>query len=146
MTKLIYFGKVGEDANLTLTNYKAFRGDLKDFIGKEVRLTIEPKSKRSNEQNRYFHGVVVPIVKAHLVDLGWKDAKSDEWVKNYIKFNCFVKEVVNEDTGETIKTLGETSTLTKPEFSDFIADVQHWAASELNLNIPDPGQVMEMEF
>ncbi|MDB5288573.1 MAG: hypothetical protein JWR05_3522 [Mucilaginibacter sp.] len=146
MSKLVYFGTVDGEGALTLTNYKAFRVDLNDFKGKEVRITVERKSKRSNPQNSYFHGVIIPIVKAHLIDLGWKDAKSTEWVKNYIKYNCLIIETENEDTGEVVKTLGETSSLTKPEFMEFVADVQQWAIEKLGLQIPDPGQALEMEF
>lgn len=144
--KLQYFGNIDVAGKLSLTNNKAFLSDLKDLAGKEVRITIEHKSKRSDPQNRFFHGVIVPIVKAHLLDLGWKEAKSNEWVKNYIKYNCLIIENSNDDTGETIKTLGETSALTTSEFKDFIADVQQWCAETLGLLIPDPGQSMTMEF
>jgi len=144
--KLVYFGRIDEEGKLKLTNNKGFLADLRGFVGKAIRITIESQSKRSNPQNRYFHGVVIPIVKMHLIDLGWKEARSNEWVKNYIKYNCLIVESTNEESGEVIKTLGETSALSKSEFCDFIADVQHWAAETLGLIIPDPGQVMEMEF
>lgn len=144
--KYLYFASVSENCLLKIADTKGFNNTLKEFIGKAIRITIEPKAKRSNKQNNYFHGVVVPIVKAHLIDLGWNEAKSSEWVKNYIKYNCLIKESVNELTGECIKTLGETSTLTTAEFMDFIADIQEWAATKLDLQIPNPGEVIEMEF
>lgn len=146
MNKLTYFGTITETGGLNITNKKGFLADLLQYAGKAIRITIESKSKRSNQQNRYFHGVVIPIVKVHLLDLGWKEAKSNEWVKNYIKYNCLIKEVVNEETGETIKTLGETSMLTTAEFMDFIADIQEWSATKLDLQIPSPGEVLEMHF
>lgn len=144
--KLSYFGDVDEGGKLKIHNNTSFVLDLMEFAGKKIRLTIERAAKRSNPQNSYFHGVVIPIVKAHLLDLGWKEAKSSEWVKNYIKFNCLIKEVTNVETGETIKSLGETSGLSKSEFADFIADVQRWAAQELDLIIPDPGQVLDLNL
>lgn len=142
--KIEYFGQV--DNNGRFSNLTALLSDLSGLLGKHVKITIEPKSKRSNPQNSYFHGVVIPIVKAHLLDLGWKEAKSNEWVKNYIKYNCLVIENHNEDTGETIKTLGETSGLTKGEFMDFIADVQRWAAESLGLYIPDPNEQVVINY
>lgn len=146
MIKLVYFGRIDETGKLCVTNNRGLLSDLKDFIGKHVRITIENKSKRSDPQNRYFHGVVIPIVKAHLLDLGWKEARSNEWVKDYIKYNCLIKEVSNEDSGEVIKTLGATSGLTTSEFCDFIADIQQWSAEKLGLIIPDPGEVLEMDL
>ena len=144
MVKLQYFGQV--DNNGRFSNLSAFLSDLSGLVGKHIRITIEPKGKRSNNQNSYFHGVVVPIVKAHLLDLGWKEAKSNEWVKNYIKYNCLIIEQQNEKTGEVIKTLGETSALTKGEFMDFIADVQRWASEELGLYVPDPNEILKLEI
>lgn len=144
--KLTYFGKITDVGGLDITNKRGFLADLKEFAGKAIRITIEGKAKRSTKQNSYLHGCIIPIVKAHLLDLGWKEAKSDEWVKNYIKYNCLIKEVSNEQTGEVIKTLGETSMLTKSEFMDFVADIQEWGATKLDLQIPSPGEIIEMEF
>lgn len=144
MTKLTYFGQV--DNNGRFSNLSGFLSDLSQLVGKHIRITIEPKGKRSNAQNDFFHGPVLTIIKAHLLDLGWKEAKSNEWVKNYIKYNCLIIEQENEKTGEVIKTLGETSTLTKGEFMDFIADVQQWAATELGLYVPDPNEILKLEI
>lgn len=146
MTKLTYFGKITEAGGLDITNKRGFLSDLKELAGKAIRITIEGKAKRSNKQNAYLHGCIVPIVKAHLLDLGWKEAKSDEWVKNYIKYNCLIKEVSNEQTGEVIKTLGESSMLTKSEFMDFVADIQRFCSEMLDLYVPDPGEQVQMEF
>lgn len=144
--KLEYFGDVDQAGILKLTNKTGLSNDLHYFKGKKVRMTIEEASKRSNAQNKYFHAVCVPIVRAHLIDLGWKEAKSSDWVKDYIKFHCLIKEYHNEDTGEVIKSLGKTSGLSVAEFIDFIADIQHWAASELGLIIPDPNEQTDLNF
>lgn len=144
--KQIYFGDIDEQGKLKIHNNTGFLNDLHDLAGKKIRLTIERAAKRSNPQNNYFHGVVIPIVKAHLLDLGWREAKSNEWVKNYIKFNCLIKEIHNEESGEVIKSLGETAGLSKSEFCDFIADVQLWSAETLGLIIPDPGEVLNLQF
>lgn len=145
-TRLEYYGVVNEEGILKLTNRTGFAQDLHDFIGKEVRITVERKAKRSNQQNRFFHGVVLPIIKSHMVDHGWKEAKSSEWVKDYVKFHCLVKEVVNEDTGECEKTLGKTSELSTSEFKDMIADVQQFCAEKWDLYIPDPGEQMLLDI
>ena len=90
--KLNYTGKV-TDGILRITNRKGFEKDIQHFEGKEVSIVIEKKkSKRSHPQNRYFHGVIIPIVKSALLDLGFEEARSSEWVKDFIKDNCLIKE------------------------------------------------------
>lgn len=144
--KLEYFGKVDNKGILKLYDKIGFSEDLREFHDKEVKIIVELKSKRSNEQNKYFHAVCVPIVRAHLLDLGWKEARSKEWVKDYIKYHCLVREFVNEDTGETIKSLGKTSDLSTFEFKQFIEDIQQWASESLGLYVPDPGEITKLDL
>lgn len=128
-------------------NAKKLNEAFRAFEGKDVIVTIEKrKSKRSNAQNRFFHGVVIPIIQQGYLEAGWIEGKSFEWTKNEIKKACLIKEAVNEKTGEVKQYVGETSGLTKSEFMDFIAEVQQWAMESLNVYVPDPNQVMEIEF
>lgn len=146
MNRLEYFGNVDDQGILKLTNRTGFANDLALFKNHEVKIIIELKSKRSLEQNSYFHAVCLPIVRSHLLDLGWKEARSSEWVKDYIKFHCLIKEYINPETGEVMKSLGKTSGLSTSEFKEFVEDVQHWAATELDLIIPDPGQKLSLDL
>lgn len=117
---------------------------LHEFAGKRLRITIEPnKRKRSNQQNRYFHGCVIPLVQEKLIDLGFNEAKSNEWTKDFIKYNCLIKEFVSEH-GEVIKSIGKTSELTTSEFMDMIAEVQQWASEKMGLYIPDPAEQLKV--
>ena len=124
---------------------KSKRDELNNIImsltGKRIKITIERAfNKRSNNQNAYLHGVVIPLIKHRLIELGFAEAKSDDWVKDFIKYNCLLKEFINQQTGEIIKSLGRTSGLSKSEFMDFIAEVQMWAAEKLDVYIPDPNE------
>ena len=48
---------------------------LKQLSGLHLTVTIEKrKRKRSNEQNAYFHGVVVPMVSEAMTEAGWREA------------------------------------------------------------------------
>lgn len=146
MNRLEYYGHVDDSGILKLSNRTGFANDLNLFKNHEVKIIIELKSKRSLEQNSYFHAVVLPIVRSHLLDLGWIEARSPEWVKDYIKFHCLIKEYVNPDTGEVMKSLGKTSGLSTTEFKEFVEDVQRWAAESLDLYIPDPGQKLKLDL
>ena len=118
---------------------------LKSFAGKRIRFVIERLyNKRSNGQNRFFHGVVIPIVQQGLIDAGWNEAKSFEWTKDFIKIKVLMQETVNTDTGEVLKLPRKTSELTTSEFMDLIADIQFWAAEYLGIIIPDPGSQTDL--
>lgn len=143
--KFQYFGKV-ENGSLKITNRKMFDRDIENvFNGKEISITIEKKRvKRSDPQNRYFHGIIIPIVQQGLLDAGYEEAKSREWVKDLIKMQCLVKETFSETTGECIKSLGKTSQLTKSEFCELVESVQRWSAQFLNVVIPNPGEQVDL--
>jgi hypothetical protein len=114
---------------------------IRSYEGKEVDITIErAKKKRSNQQNRWFHGVAIPIIRTRLLDLGWNEALSFEWTKDFIKANCLVVEFVNEKTGEVLKGIGKTSDLSTIEFTELKERVQQYAAETLDIQVPDPGE------
>ena len=118
---------------------------LQSLSGQRVLLTIEKyKRKRTSSQNRYLHGVVFPMLQQRLLDLGWKEAVSIEWVKDLIKYQFLKMETVNEKTGEVITSIRATSSLTTSEMMDFIADIQQWSAETLGLYIPDPNEQIQL--
>ena len=118
---------------------------LQSLSGQRVLLTIEKyKRKRTSSQNRYLHGVVFPMLQQRLLDLGWKEAVSIEWVKDLIKYQFLKMETVNEKTGEVITSIRATSSLTTSEMMDFIADIQQWSAETLELYIPDPNEQIQL--
>lgn len=144
--KLQYTGTVNA-GRLHIRNRKAFDSDLLYFNGKEVLITIEKKkSKRSSPQNRYLHGPVLDIIRQGLLDAGFNEARSKDWVKDLVKFKFLKYEVVNEHTGEIITAVRGTSELTKSEFNDFIADLTQWCAEFLNVQIPEPNEQTSLSF
>ena len=106
---------------------------------KEFTFTLEKKrNKRSNEQNRYYWGVVVPLVKQGLTELGY--LVSIESTHDFIKSEFNYKEIVNKDTGEVKKLPNSTTQLTKSEFSEMIERIKQWSAEWCNIYIPDAGE------
>lgn len=145
--ELIYNAKVSTDGIMTIQNRTAFNKELELFAGKEVEIVVKRKrSRRSNPQNRYFHGVAIPIVKQRLLELGFDEAHSNEWVKDFIKFNCLKVEVTNPGTGEIMETLGKTSGLNKSEFADMVERLERFCAEKLDIQLPMPGEVLTLNF
>lgn len=105
--------------------------------GKYV-LKAERADKRSNQQSRYYFGLVVPLMQKAFKDLGHELSQQEthEFLKS--RFNSF--EVVNHDTGEAVSVPKSTTKLSKLEFSEYIEKIQRFAAEFLNTQIPNPGE------
>jgi len=145
--QLIYNGTVNDSGILMITNRKAFDKEVSIFKGKPVEVIVKrKKSQRSSPQNRYFHGVALPIIRQRLIDLGFEEAYSKEWVKDFVKVSCLKTEVVNPETGEVMEGLGKTSALTKSEFADLVDRLERFCAEKLDITLPMPGEVMTMDF
>ena len=113
---------------------------LESFEGQEVILTIQKaKKRRSNPQNSFYHGVVIPIMQQCLKDAGY--LMTNESVHDMLKLR-FLKEsiLVNENTGEYIERIKSTTELTTTQFAEYILDIQKFAVEYFNVIIPDPNQ------
>jgi len=123
---------------LTKTNGKF------DEISKQVLLDLpdgkyqvdKHKIKRSNDQNKYWWGVVVKLIADWLRSYG--NDVTDNDVHEFLKMKYIGKREVTIN-GKTFERYKGTSELTTIEFADMIAKVQRDFA-EKDLIIPDPGQ------
>ena len=79
---------------------------------------IPPKKERnrSNAENAYFHGCVLPILATHT-------GYSADEMKAVLKWKF---KIIN------------TSSLSTIEFEKFMSDVRQWASAELSVYIPLP--------
>ena len=134
-----------DDGNLK-ENRNLIIDALKSFEGKGIVITIEKrKNKRSNPQNAYFHGVVLPLVYNGLKELGHTMPLAD--VKDLLKLKFLkVPIFVNEETGEITEKIKNTSELTTIEFMEFVSEIQRWSAENLGVNIPEPNENLKLEI
>lgn len=102
------------------------------------RYIIEKTNKRSTPQNRYYFGIVVPMIRAGFIDLGHELTKDE--THEFLKARFNSKQVVNEDTGEAIEIPQSTTRLSKTDFMEYIEKIQRFAATYLNMVIPDPNE------
>lgn len=111
--------------------YHAYLYKIKD--GSDVFMVLGHKTKatvRSEQQNRYYWGVVVDLLALHT---GYTPDEMHEALK--MKF-LLVKRPKLPDT------VMSTARLTKDQFCLYIEEIQRWAAQEMGCVIPDPDTVM----
>lgn len=143
--KYTYYGHI-DNSKLHLYNREGFKEILSCFEGKEIALTIgERKTERSNNQNRYYWGVVVPLVRQGLKEAGYGNVMKSE-VHKLLKGMFIKDEIVNETTGEILSFVGSTAELSTTAFNEFMEGIAQWAAEQLSLVIPEPNEQMKFEY
>jgi len=103
----------------------------------DVEIVLRRTGKRSNSQNRYYWGCIIPIVRSGLTKLGI--VLSPEETHTFLKFKFNQIELYTLD-GEIIPTIGSTAEMNKEEFNNYITKIQEWSAMYLGIEIPDPGE------
>lgn len=107
-----------------------FLGTLK---GKLVEVSIkESRRTRSANSNRYYWGVVVPIIAEHL---GYTSDEMHEALK--YKFLRLEADCAASD----LPKIRSTASLDVKEFGTYLESVITWAGADFGLVIPDPGEV-----
>ena len=120
---------------------KTWESAVNSFEGQRVKTTIEKfVQKRTNPQNAYFHGVVIPICNQGFNDLGHRfNAKK---TKENLK-KLFLKEDLPLKDGLFIESVKGTSELSTEEMAAFIEQVKQFAAEFLGVYIPDANEQLE---
>ena len=116
---------------------------FKEFEGKPVLVTVEPKRrKRSLSQNAYLWGCVYPIIKNALKDQGvvW----SIEDVHDYLKGEFLREECFSKESGLVLNRIKSTSEVGTIEFMEYVQSIQSWAIEYLGTNIPDPNEQLQI--
>ena len=91
------------------------------------------RERRSSAQNRYWHGVVLPLFAEHC-------GNTVDEMKDILALELLPKEVCDLRTGEVRIVPGHTSDLNTKEFNELVERAQQLGA-EMGINIPNPGEV-----
>jgi hypothetical protein len=120
---------------------EAIKKALERMEGKRVRIALsEVKKRRSLSQNRFYFGVVIPIIRSMFEKAG-TFADSEE-VHTYLKSRVgkMEKRIALPD-GSQWYTIGSSSKLTTGEWEDFITAIRAWAA-DFGVIVPIPNEGM----
>lgn len=125
---------------------ESFRRELQGFKerGVHVVLTVEEfREKRSNQANRYYWGICVDLIARGLKDAGWEPREcSAEQVHELLK-----REFLTEDrhiNGVIVKRTKSTTELDTQQFGEYIEHCVRFAAENLDVIIPPPGEQLEL--
>jgi ribosomal protein L39E len=100
-----------------------------------IELKID-RDKRSNNQNRYFHGVVLQLLSDHT---GYTIEEMKQILKN--EFLTYTKDLPN---GKSMKFVKSTADLNTKEFEDFLENSRRFAIQTFDVFIPLPNEVIEI--
>jgi len=146
-TQLTYLGSVSNSGEIKLP--KRLRAEVSAFLqGCEIEVIWRKKKKhRSSEQNRYYWGVVVPMVCDGFNDLGNPVTSSNpddlDAIHEFLKRRFLQPLNLHDANGEVHEVRYTTTDLSTSGMMDYIAQIQQFAAEYLNVTIPDPGQQAE---
>lgn len=95
----------------------------------DVQVIVRKKKKdRSNNQNRYYRGVIVKILSD---ELGYFPEQIHDLLRNMFLLVDGAKYPIARST----------TNLSTVEMEDYLSKIRIWAASELNCQIPLPNQI-----
>lgn len=136
MTKIyshIQNGQLSDGAELQ------FLAELSHHDGKDICVTVERKrKKRSLNQNQYYWGVVIPIIRNVLEEYG--NEVDDEETHSFLKDHVGkLTSSVVDSVGRRVAITKSSASLTTGEFENYLLRVTAWAAQE-NVIIPSPSE------
>jgi len=119
---------------------------IKSFEGKEVVITIDRlKKKRSNNQNSYYWGVLIPLTKKAILDT-WGEVWSVDKTHSYLKENFCFYEKVNESTGQVIKVPKSTTENTTTEMEFYHLEIRKHLLEWFNVDAPEPNENLTLKY
>lgn len=130
--KQVFYATVEDDLSLRFLNVAKWKTHLLRFKGKTVEVTAENRRKsRSGEQNAYYWAVVVKMIADHC---GYRTQEEVQGVHEELRRKFL--------TGHgPLGVTPSTAILSTEEFSEYLEAVRRWAADELSIYIPEPGEV-----
>ena len=141
------FEIISEVKNGSLTrNRNLIKDAIATFEGKQIVIKIEKfKKKRSTQQNRFYYGVIIPIVQNCLKEAG--HVMTNESTHDLIKLK-FLKETlfVNETTGEVIERIKSTTELSTSQFMDLLAEINNFTFEYFGVSLPSPNDDLTLKL
>lgn len=119
---------------------------IKSFNGFDVVLTIaKAKKKRSNNQNAYYWGLLIPLTQ-NAIKTEWGEIWSKEKTHDFYKLHFNYVEKVNENTSEVIKIPKSTTDNTTTQQEEYHAQIREFLKDWFNVTAPLPNEGLELNL
>ena len=119
---------------------------IKSFNGFDVVLTIaKAKKKRSNNQNAYYWGLLIPLTQ-NAIKTEWGEIWSKEKTHDFYKLHFNYIEKVNETTSEVIKIPKSTTDNTTTQQEEYHAQIREFLKDWFNVTAPLPNEGLELNL
>jgi hypothetical protein len=138
MSKEVFFKTVDGDGTLM------FKASLSDFTGKQVKITIEDKKKRSLSQNGFYWGNFIQS-QIECFKERWGETYRKEQVHDWNKVNFWGTEHISED-GEVFKMPCSSTNFTTAEWEEKLENVRAWFKQNFEWEIGYPNEQNNLEF
>jgi len=142
------YGYVDENGRFVPDSPSEFKGAFELYSTKSVKLLLtDIDNNISNNQRRYFFGVVVSLIQKKFIELGTQCTK--EQVVDFIKDKFLFTEEYSPLTNSIVKSYISLSNssdgLSKEVFTQKKSEIQQWCAEKLDgLQIPEPNENLKV--
>ena len=139
MQRAVEYAGVVENGKLPLAVGQLIAKAIRGMEGKRLVISIrEQKRRRSNNQNRYYWGVVIPAVAEMFREHG--NATDEEEVHSYLKEHVGgLNRLLIDPDGKRRPVVRSSASLNTAEFEEFMEKVRAWAAG-FGYQIPLPNE------
>lgn len=139
MNDLVVASAQVKGGRLFIRNRRRFDQAVSQFReGMEVEVSVKRlRATRSQQQNAYWWGVCVQLVSDHT---GYTPEEVHEIAKQMFIPKRFAFQNGNGEIKGEFVIGGSTREMNKVDFSEFTERFKQWAATELDVYIPDPNE------
>ena len=139
ITTEVHNGQIKRNRNLVLEA-------IQSFEGKTINITIERQTKkRSNSQNAYYHGILIPILRGCIKD-AWSETWSSQKAHDFCKMQFNFKEKINEETGEIIRLPKSTTENTTTAQEEFHHEIRSFIKEWFSVDCPLPNEEITLNL
>ena len=138
MQKVEFVSKVS-DGKIPLHVSKGVGDILRKMTGKTVRITLqENRKQRSNPQNAFYYGVVIPCVQQMFSNAGTEAdmQTTHEYLKRYVGN---LTKLINTPDGKQQVVTRSSTELNTIDWEVFVEQIRAWAAT-FGVEIPFPNE------
>ena len=138
-----FSGKINDKHVFLADEHERWVATLEKLVGKKVTLDVVLyRNTRSNQQNRYYWGVVVKLFMEHTGIENKRDAH--EILKQKILLKTIIVEI--NGTVTEFEHVESTAAQTTTKFEDYLRLCRQWLSLEHGIYVPLPHECPDESF